>query len=1853
MSTDTWYHLAGVHSGTDLKLYVDGNDSNVTTTAPTSGTIVDSTSWFEVGFGHADPDPIDGIIDEVRLSSVARSESWLTTETNNLNNPGIGTGKFIKTVGGEKTEGDWYDSCWQFRKKLTIDSSNVCANLTDFPALISFTNDSDLAAGAQSDFDDVLFTSSDGTTKLSHEIEDYDSTNGDIVAWVKIPSLSSSSNTEIYIYYGCSSATNQQNASGVWDDDYVGVWHLTENGNGTADEFKDSTQYANHGQGGEGDPLFVPSQTSGKVANAQDFNNSDTKYDMIDLGNDSSLDITGNQITLQCWVKHNITPAFGNWYGMLNHKGWNNGYRILIPENSLKLNFQLPGSSYSLTSASDITAGGWHHLVATYDGSNMKLYIDGTKDAKELAKTDNILSVPPTENEVWIGHGDQPKDVAWSYEWEGQIDEVRISRIARSQCLIETEYFNINNPGIGAGKFIETSGSQEIVGDFLALAEHAQSQVGDKFTSSSPVTDVLFRFKLSDSGTVTVTQIDVDFTTAGGVANGDVTDGELWLDVDNDGVLDDPGDTLLNDNVTPVSGTLSFTGLGQTPDSGQNYLVRATVANLIDGDTTTFSLVTGDITISEGGVTTTGTVSNAVHTQGIDSTSLALDNHTQCQVPDQFGLSSAITDVMFRFKLTRSGTLNVTQLDVNFTTTGGVANNDLTDGELWRDNNNDGLIDVGDSQLKDNVTPSSGVLSFTSLTESPDTGGTNYLVRATVNNLTGGDNTTFSMATGDVTVSAGTKSGTISDATHTFLSFTDIAASAGVDVGTTHQAGVSAWSDMNNDGYVDVIFHGPDTGGGPQLYLNDGDKTFSASYPFGDLGQFERSIVLADINNDGKRDVFFTLPIMLFENDSGSSFTDITAASEMANANPEGAAALDYDNDGWLDLVHPDGDTGSVNLWGNDGDETFTDKTSSAGFPTLSPTNGEWTGTADYDADGDMDIFHAVDTTLYLFRNDGDGTFTDISASSGLGTGTLSDNIGWCLGDYDNDMDFDLLVLHSGTNINTLYRNNGDDTFTDVTTSSGDINTVTASSTGCAAGDFDNDGDIDFYVVNDGQADDLFSNDGDNTFTEIGATVGIANNNADKAKTGASLADMDNDGDLDVFVNQSEDGTPPGAVVLYENNLNNNKYLRVRVVGSGAGGAPKDGTGAIVYLYNSSDSTLLAIRQVDGGRPLGQDEPIVHFGLPTAYGGACGSYKVNVLFPGGELKTSGIIVPANESITIGATTLTQTIEIDESTAPTVISLLSFTATGDGNDIRVDWHTGHEVANLGFNVYRATRKGGPYTKINNALIPGLNYSVEGKAYSFMDTDVRLGTLYYYKLEDIDAYGKHTFHGPICVDWDGDGMPDDWEIKYGLNPWVHDANIDSDGDGLTNREEYELGTDPFNPDTDGDGILDGDEVNFVDQPDEDGSRVLTRGVEVLAEDESGVTLELKTGYFNSDTVYADGLEFERLRIEEYIHGYTAETGKPQMPLKGILIDLPEGMTGALSIVETEVQTYSGYQIFPVPEAVVDADGAAAAVGESFVQDQAAYTRDAFYPADVAELAAIYTFREQDKQQVVFYPLSFNAVTGDLRFYTRIRVRIDYVQNYLAKADPISTTPWKVSEAGSSISEQLSSLGSMAAAFGASPLIVNPLSPALSSLGVVLSAVWSPPAESGATAYKILTSEAGIYRIYRSDLALDDNLSRIRLYHLGAEQAIYIHDQNADNYLNTGDYIEFYAKPVDGTYAKYTDDNVYWLVTEGASGTPKRMLSVDGSPTGADVATEHRFLQHQEQDAIYMGLAPGEDSLDRWYYGQYVPGIGFTGGPDPVPAHFGLPVYDSQSTGDLTISLWGYSDTDHDLEVWVNGV
>ena len=607
---------------------------------------------------------------------------------------------------------------------------------------------------------------------------------------------------------------------------------------------------------------------------------------------------------------------------------------------------------------------------------------------------------------------------------------------------------------------------------------------------------------------------------------------------------------------------------------------------------------------------------------------------------------------------------------------------------------------------------------------------------------------------------------------------------------------------------------------------------------------------------------------------------------------------------------------------------------------------------------------------------------------------------------------------------------------------------------------------------------------------------------------------------------------------------------------------------------------------------------------------------------------------------------------------TAITLVSFSATGQENSVRVDWETGQEIDNLGFNLYRSTSPSGPFVKINDSLIPGLLYSVKGKSYSFIDSAVTPGTLYYYQLEDIDASGTRTLHGPVCVDWDADGIPDDWEIAHGLNPWVNDADLDVDSDGLSNLEEYELGFDPFNPDTDGDGILDGQEGYRIDRGDDTGSRGLTRGVQILASDETGMTLELHTESFDTEVVTAGGQEFERLRIADYIHGHTQDVGRPEVPVKGIFLDLPDGQTAALSVLSTEIDTYDGYQVFPVPENIVEEQGTLAAVGESFVWDQSAYEIDEFYPAAIAELGDGFVFRGQIKQQVLFHPLSFNPVSGKLHHYRKIRVRIDYEEGLLAKADTFSPAPWQLPITHSA-SDSMPAVGQMAIAFGAAPVMVNPISPVLSSLGILINALWSPDIAAQGKAYKIRVEEEGIYRLSKGYLDANGvdtaaiDLSQIRIYNLGEEIAVYVFDQNSDDSLDPTDYIEFYGQAATASYAKYSRQNVYWLVTAGGADTPRRMDAIDGIPESGSIAATYTYTDHFEEDEYYLGRAPGSDDLDRWYFYELALGAALSGTPDPVPAELTVNLPGVAGQGRLTLSMWGYYDTYHDVEIQVNGV
>ena len=209
----------------------------------------------------------------------------------------------------------WFSSSWLLRKAITIDATKVSSGPhTDFPVLVNLSSDASLAANAQADADDILFTSSGGATQLSHEIERYGSATGALVAWVKVPSLPSATDTVLFMYYSNGSATSQQDATNVWDSNYKAVWHLKESGDHIGNDYLDSTSNAKHGQGGGGSATRVPLAATGQIGVSLDFNGTgDGVGSYVSIP--STFDIASFPFTIEAWVNPDDFGDFGAIFG--------------------------------------------------------------------------------------------------------------------------------------------------------------------------------------------------------------------------------------------------------------------------------------------------------------------------------------------------------------------------------------------------------------------------------------------------------------------------------------------------------------------------------------------------------------------------------------------------------------------------------------------------------------------------------------------------------------------------------------------------------------------------------------------------------------------------------------------------------------------------------------------------------------------------------------------------------------------------------------------------------------------------------------------------------------------------------------------------------------------------------------------------------------------------------------------------------------------------------------------------------------------------------------------------------------------------------------------------------------------------------------------------------------------------------------------------------------------------------------------------------------------------------------------------------------------------------------------------
>jgi hypothetical protein len=269
-----------------------------------------------------------------------------------------------------------------------------------------------------------------------------------------------------------------------------------------------------------------------------------------------------------------------------------------------------------------------------------------------------------------------------------------------------------------------------------------------------------------------------------------------------------------------------------------------------------------------------------------------------------------------------------------------------------------------------------------------------------------------------------------------------------------------------------------------------------------------------------------------------------------------GVAIFDYDNDGWPDIFlvngsrvegFPKGQEPTSHLYHNNHDGTFTNVTERAGLVHTGWGQGVCVG--DYDEDGNLDLFVTYYGKNVLYRNNGNGTFTDVTQKSGLLTSESAYSTGCAFLDYDRDGHLDLFVSHYSAyedaakygpgseegchykgvavfcgprglkgSVNTLYHNNGDGTFSDVSKKAGIITDDHYGFTPLVL-DYDNDGWPDIYVADDSTASLLFHNNRDGTFTEIGGLAGVGYNEDGREQGGMGVAagDYDGDGFLDII----------------------------------------------------------------------------------------------------------------------------------------------------------------------------------------------------------------------------------------------------------------------------------------------------------------------------------------------------------------------------------------------------------------------------------------------------------------------------------------------------------------------------------------------------------------------------------------------------------------------------------------------------------------------------------------------------------------------------------------------------------------
>ncbi len=334
---------------------------------------------------------------------------------------------------------------WGARRKLTFNNSAQTENLVNFPVLVVLNSSRIDYGTTQNAGEDLRFADADGTTELAYEIEKWDET-GTSYVWVKVPQIDGGSNTDhIWMYYDNTSATDNQDPQAVWSNGYAGVWHLKETPTVDSNAL-DSTCTGNNGS-------FLGSMTSadqvaGQIDGSLDFDGSN---DYVDMGNQASLDFADvDDFTIEAWIfvdtgnDRNITGK------KLSQAEADPGYVLFFNDPNDVIDFNLSdGVDRYIVRSSAVSFGQWIHVAAVWDfdsEAGTTIYINGVED--KASTIDTFANVGSLSNAVAFRVGTQGNGSA---DFDGKIDDVRISNVVRSADWIAAQYLLMTDAFITFG----------------------------------------------------------------------------------------------------------------------------------------------------------------------------------------------------------------------------------------------------------------------------------------------------------------------------------------------------------------------------------------------------------------------------------------------------------------------------------------------------------------------------------------------------------------------------------------------------------------------------------------------------------------------------------------------------------------------------------------------------------------------------------------------------------------------------------------------------------------------------------------------------------------------------------------------------------------------------------------------------------------------------------------------------------------------------------------------------------------------------------------------------------------------------------------------------------------------------------------------------------------------------------------------------------------------------------------------------------------------------------------------------------------------------------------------------------